>query len=34
MKTLAQHLNHAKTYGRRGTVDAGPAVVSALDVTS
>ncbi len=34
MKTVAAHLNHAKTYGRGGTVDAGPAVVSALDVTS
>ena len=34
LRTLAAHLNHAKTYGRRGTMDAGPAVVSALDVTS
>lgn len=34
MRTVAAHLNHAKTYGRGGTVDAGPAVVSALDVTS
>ena len=34
MKTVAAHLNHAKTYGRAGTVDAGPAVVSSLDVTS
>ena len=34
MRTVAAHLNHAKTYGRAGTVDAGPAVVSALDVTS
>jgi hypothetical protein len=34
MRTVAAHLNHAKTYGRAGTVDAGPSVVSALDVTS
>lgn len=34
LRTVAAHLNHAKTYGRRGTVDAGPSVVSALDVTS
>lgn len=26
--------NHAKTYGRLGKVDAGPAVVSALDLRS
>ena len=34
LRTVAAHLNHAKTYGRRGTVEAGPAVMSALDVTS
>jgi hypothetical protein len=34
MRTVAAHLNHAKTYGRAGTVEAGPAVISALDVTS
>ncbi|MFZ4574380.1 MAG: flagellar export chaperone FlgN [Phycisphaerales bacterium] len=27
-------LNHAKTYGRRGRVEAGPSVVSALDLRS
>lgn len=26
--------NHAKTYGRAGKIDAGPAVVSALDLRS
>lgn len=34
LRTVSQHLNHAKTYGRAGTVDVGPSVVSALDVTS
>lgn len=32
-KQVAQTLNHAKTYGRRGTVDVGPAVISGVDAT-
>jgi hypothetical protein len=31
---VAQHLNHAQVYGRAGVVEAGPRVVSALDITS
>lgn len=34
MRSVARELNHAKTYSNRGRVDAGPAVVSALDVSS
>lgn len=44
-ETLARHmhgirkqinatLNHAKTYGRKGAVDAGPSVISAVDLRS
>lgn len=34
MRSVARELNHAKTYSNRGRVDAGPAVVSALDISS
>ena len=34
MRSVARELNHAKTYSSRGRVDAGPAVVSALDLSS
>lgn len=34
VRTLAREMNHAKTYGRRGFVEAGPAVVSSVDVRS
>ena len=34
MKQVSAELNHAGTYGRRGAVDPGPRVVSALDVKS
>ena len=34
MRSVARELNHAKTYSSRGRVDAGPAVVSALDISS
>ena len=32
IKTLTEHLNHAKTYGRAGTMDAGPRIVSSVDL--
>jgi hypothetical protein len=34
LRAVSRHLNHAKTYSRQGAVDAGPRVVSALDVKS
>lgn len=34
MRSVARELNHAKTYSNRGRMDAGPAVVSALDLSS
>lgn len=34
MRSVAKELNHAKTYSSRGRVDAGPAVVSSLDLSS
>ncbi len=34
MRSVARELNHAKTYSSRGRVDAGPSVVSALDISS
>ncbi|MFU8828182.1 MAG: flagellar protein FlgN [Phycisphaerales bacterium] len=34
MRSVARELNHAKTYSSRGRVDAGPAVVSGLDISS
>lgn len=34
MRSVAKELNHAKIYSSRGRVDAGPAVVSALDLSS
>lgn len=34
LQTVSQHLNHAKTYSRSGGVDAGPRVVSSLDISS
>lgn len=33
-RQIAATLNHAKTYGRKGAVDAGPSVVSAVDIRS
>ncbi|MEM1422777.1 MAG: flagellar protein FlgN [Planctomycetota bacterium] len=32
LQAVARHLNHAKTYSRTGGVDAGPRVVSSLDI--
>lgn len=34
VRQVAAALNHARTYGRGGSVEAGPRVVSALDVRS
>jgi hypothetical protein len=34
VRALAREMNHAKTYGRRGFVEAGPAVTSSVDVKS
>jgi hypothetical protein len=34
MRSVARELNHSKTYSSRGRVDAGPSVVSALDISS
>ncbi|HVZ94267.1 MAG TPA: flagellar protein FlgN [Phycisphaerales bacterium] len=34
MKQLAARHNHSRTYGRKGSVEAGPAVTSAIDVRS
>lgn len=34
LRKVAERLNHAKTYGRGGLVEAGATVVSALDVRS
>lgn len=34
MRHVAKHLSHSGTYTRRGVVDAGQAVVSALDLKS
>jgi len=33
-KQISATLNHAKTYGRKGAVDAGPSVISAVDIRS
>lgn len=33
-RQVSGSLNHAKTYGRQGRVEAGPSVVSALDLRS
>jgi hypothetical protein len=32
MRQVDRHLSHAGTYGRRGTVEAGGPVLSALDL--
>lgn len=34
MRAVAQRLNHAQTYGKHGRVDAGPVVLSGVDVSS
>jgi len=34
VRALTREMNHAKTYGRRGVMEAGPAVVSSVDVKS
>lgn len=34
VRALAREMNHAQTYGRRGFVEAGPTVVSSMDVRS
>jgi hypothetical protein len=34
VRALTREMNHAKTYGRRGFVEAGPAVTSSVDVKS